>query len=157
MLCPLEPSWNLILLPCDLFWGKLALTIVSYWPTFLCQSVFKLLFDHSFFMWFLISPVFFFWAFILGHYQEFTSNLQLCSFQNLFIIYPSWKSVQLCFLICMETFPLSLNFPKGPGVMFESYLSAFVYFFWLWKSELILKQKEIPYFCHNAVWVPILL
>lgn len=65
---------------------------VSYWPSFLFQPVFRLLFSHSFFLWFVISPVFFFffsWAFVLGYYQEFTSNLQVCSFQNPFFFNPS--------------------------------------------------------------------
>lgn len=53
---------------------------VSYWPSFLFQPVFRLLFSHSFFLWFVISPVFFF--FFPGHLFLVTirNSHQICKY-----------------------------------------------------------------------------
>lgn len=91
-LCPQEPSNNLILLPRDLFCGEFLLALCPTGHLFyfnLFSGFFSVIHsscDSSSVQFFVF---FFSWAFVLGYYQEFTSNLQVCSFQNPFFFNPS--------------------------------------------------------------------
>ena len=85
---------------------------VSYWPSFLFQPVFRLLFSHSFFLWFVISPVF---CFFLGICSWLLSGIHIkfasLSFPKSFLFQSFIKNCTIMFLNCMVKFPLSLNFP----------------------------------------------
>lgn len=88
-LCPQEPSYNLILLPGDLFYREFLLTLCPIGHLFyfnLFSGFFSII--HSSCESSSVQFFFFFsWAFVLGYYQEFTSNLQVCSFQNPFFFF----------------------------------------------------------------------